>query len=223
MNKNYTTLFMIGLLVLSIAIASQAQTKKTKTVTIINGDTTISESNMDEKEMKKMDKQIQVTMNDGADSEKKVVKKIIIHDEKNDGDAMAYAYAMGEEDDNVQVTTSDDGKETKIIIKKGDGKESTEKTKVVKKEMKAEGVSKEKSTLNMNISIKNTTAKVDIETSSKEPMNLSILDENGKQVFYDSQKEGGKYSKEISLGKKGTYFLNFIQNKSSKTEKIIVE
>ena len=54
-------------------------------------------------------------------------------------------------------------------------------------------------------------------------MNVSVLDENGKQVFYDTQKVGGKYSKEIPLGKKGTYFLNFIQNKASTTEKIIVE
>ena len=214
---------MSGLLVLSLAIASQAQTKTTKTVTIINGDTTISESNMDEKDMKEMEKQIQVTMNDGDDSGKKVVKKIIINDEKSDGDAMAYAYAMGDEGDDVLVTTSDDGTETKIVIKKGDGKEGKEKTKVVKKEVKVDRASKEKNTMNMNISINNTTAKVEIETSSKAPMNVSVLDENGKQVFYDSQKEGGKYSKEIPLGKKGTYFLNFIQNKTSKTEKIIVE
>lgn len=71
MNKNYRIFFMSGLLVLSLAIASQAQTKTTKTVTIINGDTTISESNMDEKDMKEMEKQIQVTMNDGDDSGKK--------------------------------------------------------------------------------------------------------------------------------------------------------
>ena len=49
-----------------------------------------------------------------------------------------------------------------------------------------------------------------------------ILDENGKQVHYDTQKAGGNYLKEIKLEKKGTYFLNIIQNKQSTTDKIII-
>ena len=81
----------------------------------------------------------------------------------------------------------------------------------------------ENKSVSININVKGTSAKIDVETGSKEPLNVSILDENGKQVFYDSQKAGGKYSKEIPLEKKGTYFLNLIQNKVSTTEKIIVE
>lgn len=216
MNKNYTPYFMSAMLVMSLATVSYAQNPKVKTITIINGDTTITESNLNEKE-------IQVSINDGDDSSKKIVKKIIINDEKHDGDAMAYAYAIGDEGEDVQVSTSEDGKETKIVIKKGDGKDSKDKAKVVKKEVKFDGSSKEKNSLNLNINVKNTTAKIEVETSSKEPLNISILDENGKQVFYESQKTGGKYSKEIPLGKKGTYFLNLIQNKTSNFEKIIVE
>ena len=216
MNKNYTPYFMSAMLVMSLATVSYAQNPKVKTITIINGDTTITESNLNEKE-------IQVSINDGDDSSKKIVKKIIINDEKHDGDAMAYAYAIGDEGEDVQVSTSEDGKETKIVIKKGDGKDSKDKAKVVKKEVKVDGSSKEKNSLNLNINVKNTTAKIEVETSSKEPLNISILDENGKQVFYESQKTGGKYSKEVALEKKGTYFLNLIQNKTSTTEKIIVE
>lgn len=210
------------MLVLVMATGSYAQSQKSKTITIVNGDTTISESNLDKKEMAKMEKEIEILINDKGDSSKKIVKKIIINDEKKEGEAMVYAYAFGDGEDDMEITTSEDGKEMKVVVKTGEGKNSKEKN-VIKKEIKCEGPAKEKVTLNLNISINKTTAKVDIESSSKEQMNVSILDENGKQVFYDSQKVGGKYSKEIPLGKKGTYFLNFIQNKTSKMETIIVE
>lgn len=221
MNKNYTLAFMSGLLVMTMTNVSCAQSPKVKTITIVNGDTTITESNLDEKEMAKLEKEIEVIINDDGkgDGKKTIVKKIIINDDKKDGDAMAYAYSTGED---VEIITNEDGKEMKVVVKSGDEKEGKER-KIVKKEVRSEGAPKEKSKVNMNISIKNTTAKVEIETNSKEPMNVSVLDENGKQVFYDSQKTGEKYSKEIPLGKKGTYFLNFIQNKTSNTEKIVVE
>ncbi len=213
---------MSTLLLLAMATGSYAQNQKTKTITIVNGDTTITESNVDKKEVTKMEKEIEIMINDDGKGEKKVVKKIIINDDNKDGEAMAYAYAIGDDGEDVEITTSEDGKEMKVVVKTGEAKDSKEKN-VIKKEIKCEGPAKEKVTLNMNVSIDKTTAKVEIETSSKEQMNVSILDENGKQIFYDSQKVGGKYTKEIPLGKKGTYFLNFIQNKTSKTEKIIVE
>ena len=224
MNRNYTLAFMSGLLVMTMATVSCAQGPKVKTITIVNGDTTITESNLDEKEIAKLEKEIEVIITDDGKSEgtKKIVKKIIINDDKKDGEAMAYAYSIGGDGEDVEITTNEDGKEMKVVVKSGEGKEGKEK-KVIKKEIRSEGASNEKSNVNVNISVKNTTAKVEIETSSKEPMNVSVLDENGKQVFYDSQKTGGKYSKEIPLGKKGTYFLNFIQNKTSNTEKIVVE
>lgn len=224
MNKNYTLAFMSGLLVMTMATVSCAQGPKVKTITIVNGDTTITESNLDEKEMAKLEKEIEVIITDDGKSEgtKKIVKKVIITDDKHEGDAMAYAYAFGEDGNDVEVITNENGTETKVIVKNGEGKGSKDKN-IIKKEIKCEGPAKEKVTLNLNISINKTTAKVQIESSSTEPMNISVLDENGKQVFYDSQKTGGKYTKDIPLGKKGTYFLNFIQNKTSKMETIIVE
>lgn len=229
MNRKYIIAYMSTMLVLFITIGAFAQSTKTKTITIVNGDTTITESNVDKparptggKDVAKMEKEIEIMINDDGKGEKRIVKKIIINDDKKDGEALAYAYTIGDEGEDVEITTGEDGKEMKVVVKSGDGKDSKEKN-VIKKEIKCEGPAKEKVTLNMNISVDKTTAKVEIESSSKEQMNVSILDENGKQVFYDSQKVGGKYSKEIPLGKKGTYFFNFIQNKTSKTEKIIVE
>lgn len=225
MNRNYTTAFMSFVLVTTMASVSYAQGSKVKTVTIINGDTTISESNLDEKELAKMEKEMEIIINEEGDKKgtKKIVKKIVINDEKHDGEAMAYAYTIDENGGDVEVITDENGTTTKVIVKTGDAKDKPTNGKVVRKEVRTDVKTNEKSNVNVTISIKNTTAKVEIETSSKEPMNVSVLDENGKQVFYDTQKAGGKYSKEIPLGKKGTYFLNFIQNKASTTEKIIVE
>jgi hypothetical protein len=225
MSRVYQTTLLSIVLLLGFTSNSSAQGAKTKTVTIINGDTTISESNMDEKDLAEMDKQINITINDDGNSSKKIVKKIIINDDKNtdkDGKTMAYAYSTDDDADIESIADDGNGATTKIIIKKGDGKsDSKEEKKVIHKSVvkSSDKMPKE----NMNINVKGTNATVDIETGSKEPMNVSVLDENGKQVFYDSQKTGGKYSKEIKLEKKGTYFLNFIQNKASTTEKIIVE
>ena len=185
----------------AITSVATAQNTRVKTITIVNGDTTINEST-----------------------------------EKNeDAKAVAYAYSFDDMDaENIEVTSDGEGNETKIIIKKdGNGKparpaggnETKNEKKIVTKTVviNDDGDEKEKESINMNINVKNTTVKVEITTNSKEPINISILDENGKQVFYESQKTGGNYSKEIPLGKKGIYFLNFIQNKKSKTEKIVVE
>ncbi len=226
MNKKYISAFMSTVLVVATIAVSCAQNQKVKTVTIVNGDTTISETNLNDKDIAKMEKEINVSINDDGTGTKKIVKKIIITDDKVGGEGMAYAYAMGDEGDDVEVTTNDNGTETKIVIKKGDGKEGKgdkEGKKVVRKEVRNDGASPEEGNMRVNFSIDKTTAKLEVETKSKEPLNISILDENGKQVFYDTQKTGRKYSKDIPLGKKGTFFLNLIQNKTSTMEKIIVE
>lgn len=232
MYKIYSASILSLLVVLGLSSASCAQNSKVKTITIINGDTTISEKNMDEKELADIDKKIRIMIKeDGDSSSKKIVKKITINtDKEGDDKAMAYAYSIGDDKDQDVEISTDDNKETKIIIKKGDDKttgseknDPKEKKTIIKKSVSATNDKKENESLNVNIMIKNTTAKLEVESNSKEPLNVSILDENGKQVFYDSQKTGNKYSKEISLGKKGTYFLNLIQNKKSTTEKIIVE
>jgi len=217
------------LAIIAITTVACGQNAKVKTVTIINGDTTVSESNLDNKELAKMEKEITIMINDDGKAEKKIVKKVIISGDKDsESNTMAYAYSSDDDKDmkdvDVQISTDENGKKTKIIIKKDNEKEGerTEKRTTVKK-MDVSKDDIEKESIDLNISVQNKNAKVEVETGSKEPLNISVLDENGKQIFYDSQKKGGKYSKEIPLGKKGTYFLNIIQNKKSSTEKIIVE
>jgi hypothetical protein len=80
----------------------------------------------------------------------------------------------------------------------------------------------EEESINLNLNINGNAAKIEAETGSKDPLHISILDENGKQFFYETHKNGGKYSKEIKL-EKGIYFLNLIQNKKSTTDKIIIK
>lgn len=231
MNLLYKKQLTVAFAFAAVSCSAFAQKTKVKTVTIINGDTTISEKNFDEKELAQIEKEINIEINGDGDSvhSKKIVKKIIINDDKDvkDGETMAYAYSVGDgKDDDVQVATDNDGNETKIIIKKGketkDGSDSNEKKTIIKKSINSSDESK-KENLKLKIMVKNTTAKVEVETGSKEPLNISVLDENGKQVFYDTQKSGEKYSKEIPLEKKGTYFLNIIQNKKITNEKIVIE
>ena|SRR6218665_614316 len=219
----------VALLIAAVAIAGSAcgQQTKVKTITIINGDTTISESNLADKSLSQMEKEMNISISDDGKSGKTIVKKIVIKGDADDksAEATAYAYGFGDEKSGgIEVTTDEDGS-TKIIIKKDDkkeeGNEEVKEKKTVKKSVSASTSTKE--SMNLNININNTTAKIEVETGSKEPLNISILDESGKQVFYDSQKSGGKYSKEIPLGKKGTYFLNIIQDKKVTNEKIIIE
>jgi hypothetical protein len=221
----------IPALLIFVALTGSAcgQNAKIKTITITNGDTTISEKEIGDNDIADIEKNITMVINeDGDNSNKKVVKKkIIVNDNKQEeGDALAYAYSFGDDkDQDVEITTNENKNETRIIIKKsGDEEgESKEKKTVIKKSTTPINDKKEKEKLNLNINIKNTVAKVDIETMDKEPINIAVLDENGKQVFYDTAKNGGKYSKEINLEKKGTYFLNIIHNKKSTTETINIK
>jgi hypothetical protein len=226
MNFLYNKQIPVILLALAFTGVACGQTAKVKTITIINGDTTISEKEIGDTDISDIEKHITMVINEDSDHvhNKTITKKIIINDEKNsDDDAFAYAYSTGEnKDQDVEITTDENKNETKIIIKKGDGaKGGDDKKTVVRKSAPPTEDKKEK--LNISINVKNTIAKVKIETSGKDPINVTVLDENGKQVFYDSAKEGGKYSKDINLEKKGTYFLNIIRNKKSTTEKIEIK
>src|ERR1043166_4012073 len=113
---------MAALLGISLVSCAQNPNVKTKTITIINGDTTISEGKIDDKDIDKMMKDINVTINSDGDSTHKIVKKIIISgDDAEDAKAMAYAYGVNDGDDqDIEVTTDGNGSQTKIIIKKGD-------------------------------------------------------------------------------------------------------
>lgn len=196
-----------GIAIIAIAITGIAcgQNAKVKTITIVNGDTTISEKIIGDKEIAEIEKQItMVVSTDENSKDKKVIKKIIINSDDNKKDELAFAFSMNDKKDGeIELNIKEDGKEKKVIKK------------IVS--------SSETENVNLNLDVKKGTVKVDFETSSKEPINVSILDETGKQVFYDSQKTGNKYSKEIKLEKKGTYFLNIIQNKKTTSDKIIVE
>jgi hypothetical protein len=227
MKLQYSKQLALILGMVAVTTVACGQKAKVKTITIVNGDTTISEQEIGDKEISEMEKNITMVINeDGEHSGKKTVtKKITINgDSDSENDAFAYAYDLGNDKDrDMEITTDENGSETKIIIKKGkdEKSESGEKKTVIKKSMTAD--KKEKEKMSINISVKNTIAKVDIETSGTEPVNITVLDENGKQVFYDSAKNAGKYSKEINLEKKGTYFMNIIHNKKLSSEKIEIK
>ena len=171
-----------------------------------------------------MGKHIEISMTEDSDGSEKRIKKILIHDENEENKARIESTNKNDQEERkVQVTRNENGTETRIIVKKVEENNPKETRKIVKKETGIVSEVKENNSLNLNISIKSTTATITVETNSREALNISILNENGKQIFYDTQKIGGKYNKEIPLGKKGTYFLNLIQNKNSTTEKIIIE
>jgi hypothetical protein len=224
----YSKQAMAFLTAIALTGSACGQNPKVKTITIINGDTTISEKEIGDKEIAEIERQITMVINEDDDSsgKKKVIKKIIIDgDEEKKCDAMAFAYSIGEEHgDDVEITTDENGKETKIIVKKNtDGKsDKRDKSTVISRSRSSSDDKTGKESMSLNINVTKNIAKVEVETSSKEPLNISILDENGKQVFYESHKSGGKYSKEIRL-EKGTYFLNLIQNKKSTTDKIVIQ
>lgn len=228
MNFLYNRQIAAMLIVMAFTGFACGQNTKVKTITIIDGDTTITEELTGDKKIAEFEKRIITEINENSsDSDKKMIrKKVIVTDDTADKEAFAYAYSSGDgKDEDVEITTDGDGNETKIIIKrkndkKEDGKQTIERTERIRTSSTTESKG-ENEKMKINIDIKNTIAKLNIEGSGDEPINISVLDETGKQVFYDSQK-GGKYSKDINLQKKGTYFLNIIRNKKSTTEKIII-
>lgn len=209
----------VAVLVILIAMTNftYAQGTKIKAIMIVNGDTTTNEEILDEK---------LAMENDDSVSAKKIIKKIIIDDEKiMTDDVFAYAYNIGENDGNseIEIVTNEKDEETKVIIKNhkknGSVEEKSEKNRAYSV---SKNIENSRENLKIKINVEEMQVKFDIETNSTEPLNVSILNEDGKQVFYDSQKNGNKYNKEIKLEKKGTYFLNLIQNKKSTTEKIVI-
>jgi len=200
----------------AIVLSACGQDTKVKTITIVNGDTTISEKIIGDKEIAEIDKQITMIVTSDSVNGKKMIKKIVV--KGDDKDAASFAYAISKTNDaEIEVDATDKSATTKIVITSDDDSKGDKKT--IKKTI----VKEEKENVNLSINVKKNVAKVDFSTNSKEPINVSVLDENGKQIFYDSQKTGNAYSKEIKLDKKGHYFLTIVQNKKITTEKIIVE
>jgi hypothetical protein len=222
MTKNYSMGVMGVLLVLTIAVISCGQNPKIKTITIINGDTSVSETEFNEQDFDKIEKRIEITMNNDEQNSNKTVKKILVSATNKDEEmSTGECNTIIEEEKDVKVTNGENSIEKRIVLKKGNETLVNDLGKIIKKETSIE--QKENNHLKLHIHIKNTNATITAETKSKEPLNISILDEGGKQIFYDFQPTGGTYKKEIPLNKKGTYFLNLIQNKKSIGETIIIK
>lgn len=215
--KRFYLKTMLLLAPFAIILSACGQDAKIKTITIVNGDTTVSEKVIGDKEIAEIEKQITMVVTSDSSKGNKIVKKIVIKEGDKENASMSYSFS-NDENAEMEINADESGAKTKIIINTDD-KNTTGEKKIVKKTV----VKEDHENVNLNINVKNSIAKIDYSTSSKEPINVSILDENGKQVFYETQKTGGKFSKEIKLEKKGTYFLNIIQNKKITTEKIIVE
>lgn len=197
-------------------LSACGQNAKVKTITIVNGDTTISEKIIGDKEIAEIEKQITMVVTSDSSNGKKMIKKIVINGDDKNATSMAYAFSTDGEE-NVEISADEKGTKTKIIVTTDEKNDS--KKKIIKKT----AVKEDNEIVDLNINIKNNVLKLDLTTASKEPISVSVMDENAKQVFSETQKAGNKYSKEIKLDKKGIYFLNIIQNKKITTEKIIVE
>ncbi len=215
MNKLYIKSILLATPI-ALMLTACGQNAKVKTITIVNGDTTISEKIIGDKEIAEIEKQITMVVTSDSSNGKKMIKKIVINGDDKNAASMAYAFSTDGEE-NVEISADEKGTKTKIIVttdEKNDGK---------KKIIKKTAVKEDNEIVDLNINIKNNVLKLDFTTASKEPISVSVMDENAKQVFSETQKAGNKYSKEIKLDKKGIYFLNIIQNKKITTEKIIVE
>lgn len=114
---------MCLIIVLCLTNVSFAQHTKFKTITIINGDKTIRENNINEKEFRDMGKEIAIEINDDSIQGKKDAKKIVINSDDNKNNAFAYAF---NNDAEMEVNNDTHGNITKIIIK-NDGDKSDSK------------------------------------------------------------------------------------------------
>lgn len=215
MNKIYIKSIFLTTTI-ALMLSACGQNAKVKTITIVNGDTTISEKIIGDKEIAEIEKQITMVVTSDSSNGKKMIKKIVINGDDKNATSMAYAFSTDGEE-NVEISADEKGTKTKIIVTTDEKNDS--KKKIIKKT----AVKEDNEIVDLNINIKNNVLKLDLTTASKEPISVSVMDENAKQVFSETQKAGNKYSKEIKLDKKGIYFLNIIQNKKITTEKIIVE
>jgi hypothetical protein len=187
-----------------------------------------------EKFEKDGNKTIIITTPDNKDG-KKGENKIIIKKGSS-----GYIYnSDGEEIDIQQFEGDGDGKSSTIIITspdEKDGKKVIVRSSVVviddkdkskkKKRKEKEGSSHETADdlkFYPNPSDGKFTVEYDLKT--KEPATLTILDANGKLLFEEEIKGGGKYTKQIDLGGKGkgVFILNLKQGKKSISRKIVIE
>ncbi len=220
MKHFYLKTFLFVTAIAIVLTACGQNNAKVKTITIVNGDTTISEKIIGDKEIAEIEKQITMIVTSDSTNGKKMVKKIVINGDDKNSASLAYSFS-NDENAEMEINADEKGNKTKIVITT-DEKDDNGK-KIIKKSTSKSSTKDENELVDLNINVKNNVLKVDFTSASKEPINVSIMDENAKQVFYETQKSGNKFSKEIKLDKKGIYFLNIVQNKKITTEKIIVE
>jgi hypothetical protein len=168
-------------------------------------------------------------------------EKVIIKKEK--GSNGSYSYTIDSDEGNVNMDLSNgdgkDGSNSVIVITANDkdgknGKKVIVRSSVIviddndkpdgkKKEVKEERESAGDLKFFPNPSDGRFTVEYDLK--SKETAVLTITDANGKQLFRDEIRGGGKYSKQIDLGSsgKGVFILNLQQGKKSISRKIVIE
>ena len=110
MKKFYQISFIACMLLLvGIIVSSCGQNPTIKTITIVNGDTTISEGEFNEKEFAEMGKHIEISMTEDSDGSEKRIKKILIHDENEEN--KAFPRAQIHDAANVGVNVSEKAQE----------------------------------------------------------------------------------------------------------------
>ena len=108
MKNIYQIGFTVSMLLLSIIVSSCGQNPKIKTITIVNGDTTISEGEFNEKEFAEMGKHIEISMTGDGDGSEKRIKKILISNENEENKA------------NSESTNNNDQEEREVQVKKNE-------------------------------------------------------------------------------------------------------
>jgi len=236
--------YQLSTLLLSLLVISTTYGQKTKikTITIVDGDTTVNEETISEADFawdEKSDKSKKVKVmkfisSDDSTSGASEMEMII---DDNDKKGKAVTKTVIVMDDGGKVITNDieknisyvieiddNGKKTKKVWTEAETVNGNDKKKVVKMcgPTEVENIPVFKN-INLNVDTKTLKIKLDIESEKSDAINVVVMDELGKQVFYDSQKDGTKYKKEIKLEKKGVYFLSIIQNKKVMNERIVME
>jgi hypothetical protein len=164
-------------------------------------------------------------------------KKVIIKKSGSNSSSYSYSFDTDSLDADVKIMNDGDGEKnsTIIITSPGDkdGKKVIVRSSVIviddnnkpheKKKIRKEEESDNDLRFYPNPSDGKFTIEYDIK--DKAPAMISITDMNGKILFKDEVKGGGKYTKQLDLGNngKGTFILNLQQGKRSISKKIVIQ
>jgi hypothetical protein len=195
------------LFIAAIAMSSVVRAQNTvRTITIVNGDTTLSETIVGDKEASDI-------AGKRRPEEKVIVRK------KTEGDGAVADRGKEELRIEKRITIIENEKERMEDVRSDRRKDDriVEVEREMSSDRKADGKG-----LKISVEVKDRTLKLSIESSDKEPVYISLLDSQGKQILYEVQKDNSNYSKEQKL-EKGSYFLNVIKDKKTSQEKIEIQ